>query len=87
MKIALKYCGGCNPVYERENIAKWLKKDFENIEIGFVMEQTVYDLVIVICGCSAECVSEKYFDIVPIIYIHSEAEYQKIKNYIKQKHI
>ena len=51
------------------------------------MEQTVYDLVIVICGCSAECVSEKYFDIVPIIYIHSEAEYQKIKNYIKQKHI
>ena len=32
MKIALKYCGGCNPVYERENIAKWLKKDFENID-------------------------------------------------------
>ena len=44
MKIALNYCGGCNPAYERNNIVKWLKRDFQNIELSPLKENEKYDL-------------------------------------------
>ena len=83
MKIALKYCGGCNPAYERNNIVKWLKRDFQNIELSPLKENEKYDLILIICGCSAECVSEKDFDnTIAVVSIHNEQEYQKVKKYI-----
>ena len=79
MKIGIKYCGGCNPRYDRLEIAKRLKKDYpEELYVHATGEKDL-DLVIVLCGCTAECadyqsIHSKYGAVV----IHSEEQYSKI---------
>ncbi len=55
MIVAVKYCGGCNPRYERSEIVKRLKADFPGVCI--VSSQASADVAAVICGCSAACAS------------------------------
>lgn len=34
MTVAVKYCGGCNPRYERTELAERLRADFPGVRIG-----------------------------------------------------
>lgn len=54
MIINVKYCGGCNPRYERLNIVENLKKRFPEMTICFG-EAKEADAAVIICGCSAAC--------------------------------
>ena len=85
MRIGLKYCGGCNPLYERSNIAIWLKRDFSNIVIEPIKYETQYDLVLMIYGCGAECAIDTSFCATNTITIHREKDYERVKQYLKQK--
>lgn len=56
MKVRVKYCGGCNPRYERRAVTERLKAAFP--QAGFVEtgdDEGPFDHVAVICGCSAAC--------------------------------
>lgn len=61
MLIALKYCGGCNPRYERGALADRLKTDFPDADIvasGNLGDRTP-DVVAVITGCGSACASHE----------------------------
>ena len=55
-QIGIKYCGGCNPEYDRVALIRQIqerlkdKADFVSWEGGGI------DLVLVVCGCSTSCV-------------------------------
>ena len=69
MKIGIKYCGGCNPTYDRTNVVLEIKKHIDkghNIET--IKQGIIYDIVIVVCGCSCACANHK----------NIEAKYEKI---------
>lgn len=53
MKIAVKYCGGCNPAYRREEIEEVLKKHFQIFYSGDS------ELLVCISGCKKGCAVEK----------------------------
>lgn len=59
-KIGIKYCGGCNPKYNRkEEVSKLIEafKDeyiFENISLD-----SIYHSIIVVCGCENRCVNSE----------------------------
>ena len=56
MNIRVKYCGGCNPRYDRRAEIDRLKTAFQSasfVEMGD--DGGPFDHVIVLCGCSAEC--------------------------------
>ena len=55
MKVYLKYCGGCNPLYDRSVIREKLCGDFPHIT--FTREEKDADRALVICGCSRACAS------------------------------
>ncbi|MEF9987756.1 MAG: hypothetical protein RR234_05565 [Christensenella sp.] len=55
MKIGIKYCGGCNPRYERTSIARQLKKDLPNCEIVAADTAHETDFVVIVCGCKSAC--------------------------------
>lgn len=55
MKIGLKYCGGCNPNYERGALAARARREFPEHSFAPYDERGAYDLVLVICGCLEEC--------------------------------
>jgi len=69
MKIGIKYCGGCNPTYDRTNVVTKLKKhlnDSDSIETA--KEEIIYDIVVILCGCSKACAN----------YENLKAKYEKI---------
>ncbi len=55
-KIGVLFCGGCNPVYNRELLYRQLKQYYEtSIHFEFYNESDEYDLLLIINGCSSEC--------------------------------
>lgn len=52
MKIAIKYCGGCNESYPREEVERAIRKNFPNFEIFY---SSSGDLVVFISGCKKGC--------------------------------
>ncbi|MEA4852981.1 MAG: hypothetical protein VB082_01745 [Christensenella sp.] len=55
MKIGIKYCGGCNPRYERTNIAERLRLDLPEARIVSASSESQMDYVVIICGCMSAC--------------------------------
>ena len=90
MNVGIKFCGGCNPLYERKNIVKRLLADYEGIVCQAIAEGSQYDLdldlVLVICGCKASCSQydnlKKFKD---VIFIYSEEDYCQIIEFMKKR--
>ncbi len=68
MKIAVKYCGGCNPYYDRVAEVEKLRREFPEAEFvgageyegGDLSESAAKpDLVLVVCGCQAACAEHR----------------------------
>lgn len=57
MRIAVKYCGNCNPEIDSPRIiAQWMETASDD-EIIFHLEgKAPADLLIIICGCRKGCV-------------------------------
>lgn len=54
MKIGVKYCGGCNPEYRREDVEEVLRKHFK---IYYSSDDA--DILILINGCKKACLVEE----------------------------
>ena len=51
--MEIKYCGGCNPTYDRVRLAAELR---ERVEAGAECEDLrLGHLLVVICGCARAC--------------------------------
>ena len=55
MKVAIKYCGGCNPDYDRVALVEGIKERL-NAKVEFVSaEDENIDLVLAVEGCKTAC--------------------------------
>lgn len=59
MKIGIKYCGGCNPRYDRKDIVTRLEDEYKDLIINLINKNEDYDLVIILCGCSSCCINDE----------------------------
>ena len=58
MNIGIKYCGGCNPKYNRSAFIAGLAAEYKDkIKIEPIKEDVIYDMVIIMNGCSSVCVN------------------------------
>lgn len=61
MKLRIKYCGGCNPLIERTQVAKKaidiLRK---SVEVAIVESEA--DVGIIVAGCEVACVDKSEFE-------------------------
>ena len=57
VQIGVRYCGGCNPTYDRVNVVKKLQKFFP--EFSFVNAESgkSYPAVLIVNGCTNACTS------------------------------
>jgi hypothetical protein len=69
MRVGVKFCGGCNPRFDRsgelDKILAHFEKDSEAFAedrseqgkalFGFVKDGGKYDVLLVICGCNNQC--------------------------------
>lgn len=76
-KVGLKYCGGCNPDYDRTALAASIRERLKD-RVEFVSHYNGgYDKVLIITGCECACVDVKPFadKEVHIVTRESQAEY------------
>jgi hypothetical protein len=58
LNIGIKYCGGCNPKYNRSGFVAGLAVKYKGkIKIEPIKEDVIYDMVIIMNGCSSVCVN------------------------------
>ena len=52
-RLAVKFCGGCNPSFERMAVAQILYRDLQ--DVCWVLPEEEADLLIIINGCLGSC--------------------------------
>jgi len=78
-RLAVKFCGGCNPSFERIAVAQILHRDLP--DVCWVLPEEEADLLIIINGCLGSCaerpeVQERAFENL-IIRNHSVSTIRK----------
>ena len=56
VKMGLRYCGGCNPRYDRVALVKQLQQSLPGIRFELADADAEHAAVLLVCGCSAQCV-------------------------------
>ena len=77
MDIGVKFCGGCNPSYNRTNALEIIKERLKSMNFIYADENTIFDAVIVINGCFSMCADKsrlKYKKCIFEIAAFSEIE-------------
>ena len=57
MKAGIKFCGGCNPRYDRGSQTTGLRERLKEVQWVSGDDSQVCDFWLIICGCSRACVS------------------------------
>jgi len=69
MKVAIKYCGGCNPDYNRVALVKRIEERLIG-KVEFVSaEDENIDLVLAVEGCKTACADLSAFKDIKIRFI------------------
>lgn len=69
LKAGIKYCGGCNPRYDRVALAEYIKKSLHG-KVEFVsLDNEVIDLILAVEGCRTCCADLSSFEGTPIHFI------------------
>jgi 4-hydroxybutyrate CoA-transferase len=56
LKIGVKFCGGCNPRFDRAALFREAQERYKDIAVFEpAKEEVTYDRLLVICGCSSAC--------------------------------
>ena len=65
MKIAVKYCGGCNPSIDRANLVGQLAMLLAEAQPEWKLvplSESEYDAVLLVNGCPVGCVQKQFVD-------------------------
>ena len=87
-RIGLKYCGGCNPQYDRVQAVASIRKQLEEkVELVSYEDQDI-EGALVVTGCPTACIDMKPFAGRPLWVVTSPQEVErfiKIMNDLKDK--
>lgn len=62
LKVEIKYCGGCNPYYDRVALVKRIERRLQGqVEFVSAVNDDV-DLVLAVEGCNTACADLSSFD-------------------------
>jgi len=73
-KMGIRYCGGCNPRYDRGALVKRITEKHPELNIESAKEGVAYDLLLVVGGCSSCCASYEQFQAAEILKIWTDQD-------------
>lgn len=80
MKTGVKFCGGCNPTFDRGEAFNELKKRYPEVEFESYDAGKKYKRLILICGCERTCLRfREEFSADEILIPGSAEDMKKIK--------
>ena len=60
--VGLRYCGGCNPRFDRVALVRELVRRFPQAAFSPAQPGSRYAAVLAVCGCSAQCAGREDLD-------------------------
>ncbi|MEJ2023515.1 MAG: hypothetical protein P8Y00_00570 [Deltaproteobacteria bacterium] len=84
-RIGVKYCGGCNPSYDRVALVKRMERDLSDEAEFFPFEARALDLILVVCGCETACVETSRFKGIPVRVIEGALDGEAVAEKIKEQ--
>lgn len=86
MKCGVKFCGGCNPHYQRGEAYRKIKGDLPEIDFSYADENDEYDNLLIIGGCTACCPQYSQYTVKDNVYkMWSEDHIKKIEKKLREK--
>lgn len=81
VKVGLRYCGGCNPRYDRVALVKHLQQSLPNVRFELADADADHAAALLVCGCSAQCVgvSDLTLPADRLLYIYSAEQLPAIR--------
>ena len=85
MKAGIKFCGGCNPRYDRGSQTTGLKERLKEVQWVSGDDSQVCDFWLIICGCSRACVSTESLSAKQqILVIKSRMDFSRAEEIIRK---
>lgn len=80
--VGIKYCGGCNPRFDRVAFVKKMIKEFEGrVIFKYIQELSEFDMFIVINGCSSACADISSYSLTDnVLSVAKEEDYEVAAN-------
>ncbi len=73
--VGIRYCGGCNPRFDRVGVVRKLQEEFPEVLIEYTEENRQYAAILIVCGCHAACASQSGLpSAAEVLLITSEAD-------------
>lgn len=82
MVIGIKYCGGCNPVFDRRKIVDMISESYPEVIVEYVTEKNIYEIALIINGCTRACSNHENIKAKTKVFLQSEDDYRKLINII-----
>jgi hypothetical protein len=84
LKVGLKYCGGCNPRYNRVALVRCIEKKCGDI-IEFVDPRTEgVDFILAVHGCEISCANLEPFDGIIIKHVSRVEDAERLIEQIQR---
>lgn len=88
MVIGIKYCGGCNPVYDRGKRARSFMEENPGHEYVASDMTRVCDIWMVVCGCTRRCVDTSGLKAhEKIVMVWDEESYRRLEQEIRGREL
>ena len=69
LKVGIKYCGGCNPGYDRVALADFIKNSLHGRVEFVALGSEIVDLILAVEGCKTCCADLSAFEGKQIYFI------------------
>ncbi|HNX23646.1 MAG TPA: hypothetical protein PKG60_06330 [Spirochaetota bacterium] len=74
LKIGIKFCGGCNPLFDRIAASRRIKDELREKAEFVSYDDPEADIILVFMGCSAACAEINGFSMEKAKIINSDSD-------------
>jgi len=87
LRVGVKYCGGCNPEYDRVTLVEQIKERLEG-KVSFVLpESEGVDIILAVHGCRTACADLSGFRGIEILTVSGNEEGKKFVREIIEREV
>jgi len=82
-KVGLKYCGGCNPSYERVEMFQRIQSQFKGQLLFLRHDEPHIDVMVFLSGCHRACAAQDLNRPIPHYSVTGENNVEALLDWLK----
>ncbi|MDA8140052.1 MAG: hypothetical protein M0036_15495 [Desulfobacteraceae bacterium] len=83
--VGLKYCGGCNPNYDRVALVAYLRQRLAGQIVFVRYDQPEAEMILAVEGCPTACADLASFEHLPVFIIKRPSEAEEFIMYVENR--